>query len=437
MCLALLGAASMLYYYQGLFIPRLLEVRSARNLDGGYSFGNDFYQVWLTSRQALRDRRDPYTAAMTREIQTGLYGRTLDPRIPSDPSDLRMFPYPAFTDLLLWPAARLPFPLVRVVVACLLTALTLVGIRLWMRAFSWQLDWRWIAVTCLLVLCSYPVLEGLYAGQIGLLVAFLLAASILTLQRGRLLFSGFLMALTTIKPQVTLLAILYLLVWSAHAWRRRGRFCAGFFPTIILLIGAALVVWPHWIQSWLHVVVRYHGYTKPALVSEVFASPLGPYAAGPASLIMTAALLMAAVVLGWKNRAAAADSQQFWLTLSLSLGITTIALLPGQAVYDHVILLPGIFLLASRKQPEPSGPIFRTLLAIGIAVLLWPWLSALSLLLLRPLLPAEIFYSKAVFVLPLRTAAVFPFVVLAPLILTLRARSQKQRELAPASLPSR
>jgi hypothetical protein len=416
----------MLYYYQGLFIPRLLEVRVAKNLAGGYSFGNDFYQVWLTSREALRGRRDPYSAEMTREIQTGLYGRTLDPRIPSDPTDLRMFPYPAFTDLLLWPAARLPFPVVRVVALCLLAVLTLASIQAWMLALSWQPDWRWLAVIVLLILCSYPVLEGLYAGQIGLLAAFLLASCILALQRGRLLFSGVLMALTTIKPQVTLLAILYLLLWSSCDWRRRGRFCAGFVPTILLLVGAALVVWPHWIQSWLHVVVEYHGYTKPPLVSEVLASTLSPGVAGPASLIMTAALLTAALLLAWRSRSAAADSPEFWLTLSLLLGVTTIALLPGQAVYDHVILLPGIFFLASRSQPHYSSRIFRALLAIGIAVLLWPWIAALGLIVLRPVLSSELFYSRAVFVLPLRTAVPFPFVVLALLIVKYRAREDKR-----------
>ena len=432
--LALVGAASMVYYEFGLFMPRLLGMRAATNLAGGYAFGNDFYQVWLTSREWRLHNRDPYSAEMTREIQTGLYGRPLDPGIPTDPIDRRVFPYPAFADLLFWPAAELPFEVVRVVVVCVLAALTLASIRLWMQALSWQLDWSWLAVIFLLVVCSYPVLEGLYAGQVGLLVAFLLAGSILALQRGRLLLSGVLMAVTTIKPQVTLLAVLYLLVWSSHDWRKRRRFCVGLFTTILLLVGAALVVWPHWIRSWIHVVVAYHGYTKPPLVSEVLASPLGPRTAGPAALVMIAGLLTVAVLLAWRNRAAAADSPEFWLTLSLLLTITTIGLLPGQAVYDHVVLLPGIFLLASRKEPQYPSPVFRALLAIGIAVLLWPWVAALGMITLRPFLSPELFNSKAVFVLPLRTAAPFPFVVLGLLAMAFRATLGRQGESVSGSL---
>jgi hypothetical protein len=121
------------------------------------------------------------------------------------------------------------------------------------------------------------------------------------------------------------------------------------------------------------------------------------------------------------------------MALSLLLAITTIALLPGQSVFDHVILLPGIFLLASRWQSQYSSPIFRTLLAIGTVVLLWPWLSSLALIVLRPLLRPEVFSSKAVLLLPLRTAAAFPFVVLGLLVLAMRAR----KTLTSAATPLR
>ncbi|MGB7822643.1 MAG: hypothetical protein WBL22_10675, partial [Candidatus Sulfotelmatobacter sp.] len=145
--------------------------------------------------------------------------------------------------------------------------------------------------------------------------------------------------------------------------------------------------------------------------------------------------LLAALVLAWRCRAAAAGSYEFWLTLSLLLAITAITLLPGQAVHDHVILLPGIFLLASRKEPQYSSPIFRALLAVGTAVLLWPWVASLGLIALRPFLRPEQFYSKAVFVLPLRTAAPFPFVVLGLLAIALRATLQRQAELVSAPAP--
>jgi hypothetical protein len=429
--LALIGAGSMLYYHQGLFMPNVAAVRTAEGLENGYSFGNDFYQVWLTSRQWLRQGSDPYSPEMTREIQTGLYGRPLDPNRPGDPVDQRVFPYPVFTDVLFWPAAEFPFAPMRVAVVCVLAALTLASMLLWLRALDWRLTGKWLAVILLLTLCSYPALEGLYAAQLGLFVAFLLAASLLALQRRRFLLAGFLMALTTIKPQVTMLAIFYLLVWSLHDWRIRGRFCVGLFSTLTLLIGASLAVLPHWIQSWTHTVLAYRHYTRPPLVTEVLTSPLGSLWAGPATFVLTAASIILAMVLAWRNRAAASGSFAFWITLTLILSVTIITILPGQAIYDHLILLPGILLLVRyRNEILDAGRVSRTLLAIGALVLFWPWIAAFGLILLRPWLAHGDFHSTAVLSLPIRTAASLPFAVLALLALTLRLNPVKHQEAA-------
>jgi hypothetical protein len=432
--LALVGAASILYYQFGLFMPRVQKVRNARHLGGGYAFGDDFFPVWLTSREWLRERRDPYSPAVTREIQIGLFGRTLEGQFPADPpNDYRTFAYPAFTNLLLWPASELPFAPLRVAWTVLLAALTAASVYFWTQALSWRVSPTWLGIIFLLTLCSYPGLEGLYAGQLGLLVGFLLAASLLALMRGRLLLSGALMALTTIKPQMTILAILYLLIWCAHDWRRRSRFGVAFFATMILLIGASLAVWPRWIESWGRVVLGYHRYATPPLASVLPGSSLGAYCGA----VLIAVALLTAPALVWRSRAAAAASYEFWLTLSLLLAITTITILPGQSVFDHVILLPGIFLLASRKQPGGSSPIFRALLVVGMAVLLWPWVAALGLIGLRPFLSPERFYSQAVFALPLRTAAAFPFVVLGLLALAWCRLSIRRGKLAAAAAAAR
>ena len=79
-----------------------------------------------------------------------------------------------------------------------------------------------------MTLSSYAVLEGLYAGQMGLLVGFLLAASLAALVEGRFFLAGSLLALTLIKPQMMALVVVYLLLWSFAQWRVRWRFWAVF-----------------------------------------------------------------------------------------------------------------------------------------------------------------------------------------------------------------
>jgi len=419
LCLAVIGAASFLYYHQGLFMPRVVAVRTANGLGHGYSFGNDFYQVWLSCKELLRERRDPYSLQMTLEIQTGLYGRPLDPTRPGDPIDQRVFPYPAYTDLLLWPTALFPFEIVRVAVLFVLTALTVATVLLWLRAMEWNLGWQWTAVAILVTLCSYSALEALFAGQLGLLVAFLLAASVLALQRSKFLLAGVLLALTTIKPQVTALAICYLLLWAITEWRTRRRLILGFFAITAVLLGTSLAVLPHWISSWIHTILAYRHYTRPPLVTEVLTSPLGPHLSGPATLVLTALSVILAITIAWRNRSVDSRSFRFWLALSTVLAITTITILPGQAVYDDLILIPGILLLVRhRRALLRSSPAARMLSLVGLVVLLWPWIAAFALIVLRPMIPTATFDSTPVFSLPIRAAASLPFAVLALLAWT-------------------
>ena len=268
-------------------------------------------------------------------------------------------------------------------------------------------------------------------------MSFLLAFSVVAMQRGRLLLAGTLMALSTIKPQVTVFAIFYFIIWSLYDWRRRGLFLIGLFSTLLVLSGASFAVWPHWTQSWTHTVLAYRHYSRPPLVTEVLTSSLGPQWASPATFILTAAAIIAAIVLAWRNRAAASSSYAFCITLSLLLAITTITILAGQAVYDHLILLPGILLLArSWRELCNAGTVPRILVPLGALVLFWPWISAFALIILRPLIAPAIFDSTPVFALPIRTAASLPFAVLALLAWALRVNPAGEMNQASAQAHS-
>jgi hypothetical protein len=70
---------------------------------------SDLYPRWLGAREVLLHNRDPYSAAVTREIQLGFYGRQIDPNNPSDPKDQVAFAYPLYVIFLFWPTTALPF----------------------------------------------------------------------------------------------------------------------------------------------------------------------------------------------------------------------------------------------------------------------------------------------------------------------------------------
>lgn len=225
------------------------------------------------------------------------------------------------------------------------------------------------------------------------------------------------MALTLIKPQMTLLATAYLLLWSLSD-RRRAKFSLGLLITLAFLVGSSLILWPLWIEQWIKILLGYHRYATPPLITVLLGN-WSPYLGK--ALIM--ALLGVCCLLAWRNRRATPDSPDFWLTLSLLLAVTSVTLLPGQAIYDHVILFPGIFLLLRYwRELSKAGRVPRTLLAIGAVALFWPYAAAFALIVLRPLLAPDVFNSTAIFALPIRTAASLPFAVLALLAWMTRVR---------------
>ena len=98
-------------------------------------------------------------------------------------------------------------------------------------------------------------------------------------------------------------------------------------------------------------------------------------------------------------------------------------------MYDDLILVPGILLLVRyRDELLSRGGVPRALALVGLGVLLWPWIAALGLIALRPLMPAATFDSTPVFSLPIRTAASLPFAVLALLALSWKIKLARNPE---------
>jgi len=425
LCIVIVCAACMVYYHLVLFVPRAQEIRAGQGYGNGYSLGADFYPIWFTSREGLLHHRNPYAPEMTRQIQMGLFGRPLDTRNPVAPFDYRSFAYPAFTDILFWPFSLQPFPLVRIVLALILPALTALSIVLWIGISRLRPSPLMLATLILLTLSNYAVLEGLFAEQMGLLVGFLLAAALAALAEERLFLSGSLLALTFIKPQMTLMVAAYLLLWSLARWRARWRLIAGLISVSGPLFTSSLLVWPQWIPEWLRIIFGYRQYSAPPLVSYLLGTQMGSRF-GP---ILIAALLGGALAVAWRLRHASPNSIEFVLAISVILSITAITILPGDAVYDHVVLLPGVILIVLTWRDYMASLSFRVILTTTALALSWQWITAPIVIAARPLVPAAFF--STLLTLPIRTAASTPFGVCALLGLMLWQRRKTELASAP------
>ena len=420
----MLSAASMWFYVQWVLVPYQKADAAAHGRPRGNL--SDLYPRWLGTRELLLHHRDPYSSEVTREIQSGYYGRPLDPRRMDDPrfnepKDQQGFAYPLHVIFLLAPTIGLPFPVVQAGFRWLLVILTLASVLLWLRVLRWRPSAATTAIIILLTLGSYAVVQGIKLQQLTLVVSALLAGCGAALVAGHFSLAGFLLALATIKPQLALPLAGWLTLWAASDWRRRQSFIWSFALSMAIFLGASEYILPGWMREFRDAVAAYRQYTGGAgSLLDVLTTPwLGK--------ILAAVAVLAVVVMGWKVRRASHDSAAFSSILALVLAVTLV-IVPSFAPYNQVLLLPAVFLITiSWKDLWSRGSLTRVACGLGLLVVGWPWLASCGLMLAsRFVSPSSL--QKA-WTVPLYTSLGIPLVVLGLLSLCARDRSQTSSKI--------
>jgi hypothetical protein len=368
--LAVVASASTWFYVDQILRPQQIADAAAHDRPRGNL--SDLYPRWLGARELLRHGRNPYSSEITREIQQGYYGRPLDPARPNDPKDQQGFAYPVYVVFLLAPTVDLSFNTVEIGFRWLLVGLAAASVLLWLRVLRWRASSATALICMVLALGWWPMVQGIKLQQLGLLVAGLLAACGACLAGGWLLCAGALLALATIKPQLTWPLVLWLLLWAGSDWRARRRFVCGFGLFMVLLLGGAEFVLPGWLRMFFAAISQYHQYTQnQSVLVWMFGAVIGHF-------LEAASVFLCAVCL-WPLRREPATSAAFGRAMSLVLALTVL-IVPMFAPYNQVLLAPAILaLLQSEGSGDPILPAVRLARLVGGLVLVWPWIATLGL----------------------------------------------------------
>jgi hypothetical protein len=394
---AALATASMWFYFDQILVKYQIAEAAARNRPRGNL--SDLYPRWLGARELLRRGRNPYSTEITREIQDGYYGRRIDPARPDDPKDEQGFAYPAYVVFLLAPTIDLPFEVIQKGFRWFLMVLAGATLLLWLYVLRWKPSPGSALILVVLTLGWLPMVQGIKLQQLSLLVAGLLAACGACLAGGWLAVAGGLLALATIKPQLTWPLVLWLLLWASSNWRERRRFVFGFALVMLLLLGGAQLVLPGWLRMFADAIGQYHRYTQnQSVLVWSFGSIAG-------RILEAVSVLICGLCL-WQVRREPAASAAFGQALGLVLALTVV-IVPMFAPYNQVLLAPAILsLLRSEKDPSIL-PAIRLARGVGGVLLVWPWMATIGLSLAYLRLTPELrqrlwpmpFYSN--FILPL------------------------------------
>ena len=335
---------------------------------------SDLYPSWYGARELFLHHRDSYGSAVTHDVQFWTYGHV----ISEGPQrlDQNRFVYPLYIAFLLSPLVGLRFEQVQEFMRLFLPALSLGTVLLWIKAMRWRSDWATLAIIGLLSLTNFPMLESIYLQQPALLAAAFLAGACAALVSGRMVLSGMLLAWATIKPQLCLFIVPWIIFWGCSDWIRRRNVVLSFAATWSILVCASELLLHGWIYEFVQALIAYEQYNGTSSILTLFFGEVG-------SMVVITILITSVGFASWRARCERASSERFYFILCLLL-VSTLVMMPTIYPTAQIVLLPAIFLIVKDSQQIWSGGRWTRLVYVGVlGLMIWPWVGALLFFILQ------------------------------------------------------
>jgi len=228
--------------------------------------GNDFLSRWVGTRLFLTRGSSPYGEQATRQIHELAYGREAQPG-----EDQMLFAYPFYSVVIVAPFALIAeYSLARAIwmtaleIALIVIAFTGLSLSRW-KPSIWLLSFLLI-----FSLLWYYGLRPVINGNLAIVVALLIGLTLLAINAELDALAGFLIALASIKPQMVVLLIPLLCVWTIS--HRRWSFIGSFLGSLALLIAGFSLFIPDWLVQNLRQVLSYPTYTLPSTTQAIIAN---------------------------------------------------------------------------------------------------------------------------------------------------------------------
>lgn len=326
--------------------------------------GNDFLVHWMGTQVFIREGISPYSEVAAMRIQTAAYGR---PAAPGE-HELRVA-YPLYSIILFLPFAFITdFVLAR---AIWMTALE-VGLVLLafisIRISNWKPPLVFTAFFLLFSLLWYHALRPLINGNAVIFVALGIATILWAIRKNSDELAGVVMAFITIKPQLAILFIAFIMLWAIFS--RRWKIIGWFLGVMVILIGFSLFLLPDWISQNLTEVIRYSSYNPPGTLRAAL-SALLPGIGNRLGWVISGILVVILLVEWWFARRA--DLRGFLWTSCLTLVISQwigIQTDPG----NFIILYPALVLVFSLWEERWAKRAWIFSLLCMIILLLGIWI---------------------------------------------------------------
>lgn len=208
-----------------------------------WPIGVDIYPLWVGTR-AFWNGQSPYTSTVDFTTLSLMYGRQ-----PTASDAILGFYYPAYVAEVLAPFALLPVGLAALVWSALMYAILVSLIISITLSLPDRLSpFRW-ALLLLSGLLYRPALLAVLDAQYGLFIVACWALAWYTIRKQRWFLAGFLVAISTIKPSLSLIPAGVVILWSLY--KGRPKIALSFFCTLVIMLAISFVKIGWWIPDFL------------------------------------------------------------------------------------------------------------------------------------------------------------------------------------------
>jgi len=348
---------------------RLLLQRLLHHLEVSTSplLPSDLFVPWLGAR-ALVSGVDPYTDAFAVQLHLAFYGMVRQPT--PDMPNVAAFGYPPYVVVALAPLLWLPFEVVRWLAIVALAICVAGAAILWRRLVQPGDPPSKPAIAGVTALLFFPSLDLLWLQQLTGLVIICLAGAVWLAARRHLCWSGVLLALAMLKPQLAALPAAGLLFWACCDRRRWALplSCAAAMAGQLVI---SLWLLPSWWSEFWQANARYRAFNQSMLWLP---QTLGGSRAS--ALAISLALLALAAAAWWSARHEAATSPRLAGAAAMSFAVA-VALVPDVSFYNRALLVAPVLSVQAASTPGPLARAARrfTLGAVAAPVVLMGLLS--------------------------------------------------------------
>ncbi|MCD4752729.1 MAG: DUF2029 domain-containing protein [Anaerolineaceae bacterium] len=340
---------------------------------GNYNFavsqpgGTDFLFRWKPTQLVLLEGfNSPYDPEALQQVMILHYGENegFDQKWPD------IFLYPYYVMIIFAPFALIKEYLVAR--ALWMTLIEVTHISILLLSFV-ILNYKPKKSTFFLLIlfslaCSYFV-QGLIDGNPAAIITLFIALSMYFASTQKDELAGVFLALSTMKPQLTLLFFILMWLWSFS--NRRWKTITSSSITLGVLMGGSFLLLPSWFKEFLNGILLYSAITPPITPNTLIQVWFPAAAQWIAPIISLACILI--IAWAWKSVWKKNFAHFFWAAC------LTFTILPLTGVVtaksNFIAMLPAFILLIVTLSDNWENDTFLNLLIFIVLVLSWTFFT--------------------------------------------------------------